>query len=172
MTKVANLERRRIQGEIVKPIYDELVAEIGKDAAQALLARAVRTSLRQEAKQAAAALGETGVSMEAFAASFRATYLDRGPEAGLDVELLRADENHLDFNVTRCRFVEVYREMGLGELAPVLSCNRDGAFATDFDANIRLERAQTIAEGAPCCTFRYTYERSDTRGDGEGENDG
>ena len=54
---------------------------------------------------------------------------------------------HLDFNVTRCRFVEMYEEMGLGEIADVLSCNRDGEFASAFDPSISLDRPQTIAKG-------------------------
>lgn len=157
MTDVPNLERRRIQAEMIKPIYDELVVALGTEEARALLARAVRKSVRQEAERAAAAFGPTA-SMEPFAANFRRTYAERGAEAGLDVDVIRSDAARLDFNVTRCRFVEVYTEMGLGEVADILSCNRDGVFASDFDPNIRLNRAQTIAEGAPCCTFRYSYE--------------
>jgi len=34
----------------------------------------------------------------------------------LRIEVLRQDENHYDFNVTRCRYAESYREMGLGKL--------------------------------------------------------
>ena len=102
--------------------------------------------------------------MDAFAANFRRTYGKDKPEAGLDVEVTRADETNLDFAVTRCRFVEMYRELGLGDVADVLSCNRDGQFATAFDANIALDRPQTIAGGAPTCLFRYRHARSD---DGE-----
>ena len=95
--------------------------------------------------------------MRPFARNFEKTYKDQGPAAGLDVEVLRSDERHLDFDVTRCRFVEMYEELGLGDVADVLSCNRDGAFATAFDPGISLDRAQTIAGGARTCTFRYTY---------------
>ena len=169
MTRIPNLERRRIQGEIIKPIYDELVAEIGRDAAKALLARAVRASVRAEAARAAAAIEDDRSSMDAFAANFQKTYVEQAPEAGLDVEVLRSDAEHLDFDVTRCRFVEVYTELGLGDVADILSCNRDGAFASDFDPNIRLDRAQTIAEGAPTCTFRYTYRRQKNQRSDEGK---
>lgn len=157
MTEITNLQRRRIQAEIVKPIHDELVAVLGREAARDLLARAVSRSVQTEARQAAATASGQGRDMTDFASRFEQTYLNRGPEAGLDIEALRSDAGHLDFNVTRCRFVEMYAELGLGDIADVLSCNRDGAFASEFDRNITLDRAQTIAHGAPCCTFRYTY---------------
>ncbi len=169
MSSIPNLERRRIQGEIVKPIYEALVLEIGKDAAQALIARAVRTSVRQEARKAAVAQqaegGPGNASMEAFARNFHKTYVEQGNKAGLDVEVLRSDATRLDFNVHRCRFLEVYEELGLGEIASVLSCNRDGAFASDFDPNIQLDRERTIAQGDACCTFRYSYRKPAGRSD-------
>ena len=45
--------------------------------------------------------------------------------------------------------------MGLGAIGHLLSCNRDGAFCTGYDDRIRLERTQTIMEGASHCDFRY-----------------
>jgi hypothetical protein len=160
ITQLTNLERRHVQAELVKPIYDELVKDIGKPRARALLARAVGASVQAEAGKAALATGGGADSMTAFSQNFLRTYESRGATAGLDVTIIRSDEKYLDFDVTRCRFVEMYNELGLGEIADVLSCNRDGQFATAFDPNISLDRAKTIAAGAACCTFRYTYNHS------------
>lgn len=158
MSTLTKLERRRIQGEIVKPIYEELLAELGPERARALLSRAITRSAIAEANKAAQA-AEGGPSLEAFTKNFDRTYGDRGLEAGLEVEVLSKGPDHFDFNVTRCRFVEMYRDLGLGEIADVLSCNRDGVYAEAFDPNIELDRAQTIALGAACCTFRYRIRR-------------
>ncbi|MBB4284662.1 L-2-amino-thiazoline-4-carboxylic acid hydrolase [Roseospira goensis] len=157
MADLPNIARRRLQGEVIKPIYEELVAEIGPARARALLGRAITRSAEAEARRAAAAEPDGETSMERFTALFNATYRDRGLESGLEAEVLSAGPDHLDFDVTRCRFVEVYRELGLGEIADVLSCNRDGTFASAYDPRITLERAQTIAEGADRCTFRYRF---------------
>ena len=62
------------------------------------------------------------------------------------------------YTVGHCAYAEMYRRMGLGELGPVLSCLRDAAFAEGFDLRMRLDRPQTIMEGAPLCQFRYTIE--------------
>jgi len=45
--------------------------------------------------------------------------------------------------------------LGLGELGPLLSCNRDGSFCTGYNPNIKLTRTQTLMQGATHCDFRY-----------------
>ncbi len=57
------------------------------------------------------------------------------------------------------------REAGAADLpgfARALSCNRDGAFCEGFNPAIKLERGQTIMQGASHCDFRYSVS-----GDGE-----
>jgi hypothetical protein len=164
MTDLPNIERRRIQGLIIKPIYEELVAEIGKDRARDLIGRAITRSAVEEARQAAAQEGQGERSMKSFTRIFDRTYRQRGLESGLQAEVLSEDANHLDFDVTRCQFVEMYRELGLGEIAAVLSCNRDGVFAQAFDNRITLDRAQTIADGFDRCTFRYRFDNEEKGG--------
>ena len=75
----------------------------------------------------------------------------------LQIDVLEANDQRFDFNVTRCRYAETYKEMGLGAIGPLLSCNRDGTFCQGYDPRISLERKQTIMEGASCCTFRYEF---------------
>ena len=75
----------------------------------------------------------------------------------LEIEVLAQDEERLHFNVTRCRYAELYRALGLDELGATLSCNRDFAFIEGFNPGASLERTQTIMEGAPFCDFRFTF---------------
>ena len=44
----------------------------------------------------------------------------------------------------------------IADLGAVLSCNRDYSLVEGFNPEIKLERKQTIMQGAPCCTFRYS----------------
>jgi len=158
MTDIPNFTRRRIQAEVIAPLFDEMKAALGERQATGILARAVQRSARAEAATHAAAEPE-GTSLRSFIALYERLYKGWGPGCGLEVTVLRADDEALDFDVTRCDYLELYREMGLEHLAPVLSCNRDGTFAEGYDPDITLKRAQTLAEGAPCCTFRYRYRR-------------
>ena len=75
------------------------------------------------------------------------------------IEVIEANDKVFDFNVTRCRYAETYRAMGLGEIGHLLSCNRDGAFCEGYDPKLKLERSQTIMQGASHCDFRYTYKK-------------
>ena len=46
-------------------------------------------------------------------------------EDALQIETLVTEPEQMDFNVTRCRYAEMYKEMGLGDIGHLLSCNRD-----------------------------------------------
>jgi len=49
----------------------------------------------------------------------------------------------------------MYREMGLGHIGHLLSCNRDSSFCIGYNPEMQLTRTQTIMEGAAFCDFRY-----------------
>ena len=55
----------------------------------------------------------------------------------------------------RLRYPEMYREMGLGEIGHLLSCQRDATFCEGYDKRLKLERTQTIMQGASYCDFKY-----------------
>jgi L-2-amino-thiazoline-4-carboxylic acid hydrolase len=147
------LERRRIEANILKHVYETLKASHGVETARQVIGDAVRSaSIQQGAEFAAKVGGET--TMQTFA--------DLRPlwtlENALEIEVLRQDETAMDFNVTRCRYAEMYREMGLGDIGHLLSCQRDGTFCEGYDARLKLERTQTIMGGASHCDFRYRLE--------------
>ena len=76
--------------------------------------------------------------------------------------MLEQSDQRFSFNVTRCRYAELYRGLGIPELGAVLSCNRDFSLIEGFNSQVTLTRTQTIMEGAPFCDFRFTRK-------GEGE---
>jgi len=144
------LQRRRIEAEIIKPIYEEMKAAFGEAAAKGVIERAVRKAAIEAGKQFAAQ-EKGGTSL----ASFAAIQPLWTKEDALRVKTLRQDAEHLDFDVVRCRYAEMYREMGLDEIGHLLSCNRDGTFIQGYDARIEFRRSQTIMGGASYCDFRY-----------------
>jgi hypothetical protein len=97
----------------------------------------------------ARAVGEA--SLSAFARC-----LDRWTEGGaLELDILEQTPERLSFNVTRCRYAEMYRALGLADLGSSLSCCRDFALVEGFSPEITLQRTQTIMEGAEHCDFRF-----------------
>ncbi|CAH2604248.1 L-2-amino-thiazoline-4-carboxylic acid hydrolase [Rhodovastum atsumiense] len=147
------LTRRRIEAEFAQGIFEELKAEFGEDAARRVLSAAiVKMAQATAARMAAGARG--GPSLD----SFRAIQHLWTAEDALRTEVLKSTPTEFHFNVTRCRYAEMYREMGLAELGAILSCNRDGAFCEGYDPKLKMERTQTLMSGAPHCDFRYRYE--------------
>jgi hypothetical protein len=64
----------------------------------------------------------------------------------------------LHIDVTSCRFAEFFRALGEPELGALLICAGDVDIAEAASGEVSLDRAQTIMQGAPCCTFRYKFE--------------
>ena len=157
MSDVPVLVKRRLQAEVVGPIFEAMVAEIGRERAEAILGAAIRKAAVAEGAAFRARVPKGADVMPAFRELFE--LWTRG--GALEIEELEASEARFDFNVTRCRYAEMYREMGLGDIGHLLSCNRDGTFAEGFDRRLQLERAQTIMSGASCCTFRYRLDRKE-----------
>ena len=59
--------------------------------------------------------------------------------------------------MTHCRFAEFFRALGEPELGALLICATDFDIAAAGDGAVSLERAQTLMQGAPSCTFRYKF---------------
>ncbi|MBP2231216.1 hypothetical protein J2847_004528 [Azospirillum agricola] len=153
------LERRRIEAEILKPVYEEMATRLGETVAQEILGAAI-TKAALAAASSFAASEPNGTSLQSFA--------DLQPlwtkDDALRLDVKRQDATHFDYNVTRCRYAEMYREMGLGSIGHLLSCNRDAAFCVGYDPRITMERTQTIMQGADHCDFRYRFEPKDGQG--------
>ena len=154
--EIGILARRRIEAGVIAPIYEEMCEAIGKERAQEILRRAIRRAAIQSGKQfAASAPGEPDLL------SFQDIQHLWTKDDALAIEVIEQGPEKFDFNVRRCRYAETYREMGLGEIGRLLSCNRDGAFCEGYNPRIKLRRTQTIMEGASYCDFRYRFEREE-----------
>jgi hypothetical protein len=143
------LQRREIEAKIVAPLVRAVMAELGETKTRELL-RGVITNLAREAgADLARELGDA--SLPAFAQA-----LDRWKAGGaLEIVTIEESADRLDFDVTRCRYAEMYRALGLAELGGSLSCCRDFALIEGFNPGVTLTRTQTIMEGATHCDFRF-----------------
>ena len=152
MTDLPILEVRRIEANIIKPIYEEMVEQLGKEQAQNILGAAIEKAAIDQGKSLAD--GEKGgPSLRAFISLF-----ERWKMGGaLEVDVLNESDDQFDFNITRCRYAEMYQDMEMGQIGHLLSCGRDGSFCNGYDPRIELERGQTIMGGASHCDFRYKF---------------
>lgn len=147
------LAKRRIEAEILGHVYEVLKASHGKEDAMRIIGEAVRRSAIEQAQRFARETPQ-GPSLQRFVALSRLWQ----QEDALRIEVQRSTGSEYDFDVVRCRYAEMYREMGLGEIGHLLSCQRDGSFCEGYDPKLKMKRTQTIMQGASHCDFRYTYE--------------
>ncbi len=143
------LQQREIEAKIVGPLIRGFAAEIGPEKALEIVRKVIVNLAHEAGADLAGRLGEA--SLDAFARG-----LDRWKEGGaLEIDVLEQSSDRLDFNVTRCKYAEMYRALGLADLGGSLSCQRDFALIEGFNPEITLERTQTLMEGASHCDFRF-----------------
>lgn len=150
---MAMLERRRVEAGILKHVYDTLKTSHGADVAKSTIAGAVRAASIEQSKEVAAAHGGK-TSLTTFIDA-QEPWLRGG---ALTIEVLEKSETRYRFDVKACKYAEMYRAMGLAEIGPLLSCQRDGTFCEGYDRKLKLARSQTIMQGATHCDFDYTYD--------------
>ena len=149
--EIGFLQRRRIEANIIAPIYRAMCVELGEQKAAAIIRDAIAADACKSGAEFAA--------KETHGANI-GTFVDiqslwRKGDA-LVTTTVEQNENTFAFNVTRCKYSEMYREMGLANIGALLSCVRDAEFIAGYNPEITFTRTQTLMEGASHCDFRYT----------------
>ena len=146
------LTRREVEARMVAPLVEALGAEFGQDKVLRVIRNAVVEIARRQGQDLSLAMG--GNSLRHFRDSLAHWTRDEA----LSIEVIEESGQAFAFNVTRCRYAEMYRDLGIPLLGPILSCSRDFALIEGFNPRIRLTRTQTLMEGAHFCDFRYRLE--------------
>jgi predicted ArsR family transcriptional regulator len=148
--KVGVLTRREIEARLLRPLVEALGERFGKEAVREVLAEVIEKTARDSGQVMREAA--PGATLEHFAEGWEPWF--RG--GALEIDELERTPERWSFNVTRCRYAELYRELGMAELGATLSCNRDAALIRGFDDTVTFERTQTLMEGSSHCDFRYS----------------
>jgi predicted ArsR family transcriptional regulator len=148
LNDVGVLKRREIEARVVAPLLERLAERFGPEVYDT-----AREVIVDVARQQGAALAERAGddSLPAFAAALGAWSAD----GALETEVRELTTEVFAFDVTRCRYAEMYRALGMEELGATLSCNRDGSLMQGFNPEIEFTRTQTIMSGADHCDFRF-----------------
>lgn len=148
------LMRRRIEAMILKHVLDVITERSGREEAEAVIGAACSKSAIEQGRMLAEELGHPPDLTD-----FAAIQPNWTREDALRIENIEMSEERMDFNVVKCRYAEMYREMGLGDIGHLLSCNRDGDFCIGYNPEIEMTRTQTIMKGASHCDFRYRMKK-------------
>ena len=149
--RIGVLNRREVEARILSPLIDALGERFGREEVLEIVRDTIVKIAQEQGDDLALAMG--GCGSREFLASLEFWKKD----GALEIEILNDQDGQLDFNVTRCRYAEMYRALGIPELGSMLSCNRDYALIEGFNQAAQLERTQTIMQDAPHCDFRYVF---------------
>lgn len=149
LSRVSILARREIEARMAAPFVDALVREAGEARAFRIVGEIISAMAREAGTQLANTMG--GNTLAHYAEGLKFWMRDNA----LEIQVVEQSDSVLAFNVTRCRYAEMYKELGMPELGIHLSCARDYALMEGFNPGIRLVRTHTILEGAETCDFRY-----------------
>ena len=143
------LTRREIEVRLLAPMLAAFCAEYEQGRVLAIARQVIIQVAREQGSLLSAQYD--GCSLAHFSRSLEAWKQD----GAMVIDVLEENESKFFFNVTRCRYAEMYHALGIPELGEILSCNRDYALIEGFNPDVELRRTQTIMDGAPFCDFRY-----------------
>ncbi len=148
LNDVGILKRREIEARIVAPLLARLAAEYG-DGVYDVASDVIVDVARAQGAALAEQVGDQ--TLPGFARGLAAWSAD----GALETEIVELTDTTFAFDVSRCRYAEMYRALGLEDLGSMLSCNRDGSLIDGFNPNVEFTRTQTIMGGAAHCDFRF-----------------
>jgi len=151
--EMSTLKRREIQSPIIACLIREFISEIGQDQAMEIASAAIQRDAIKVGKIMAEKYG--GNSMKELVRFIREGWAE---ENALEFTVLEETNQKLSFDVTRCRYAELYDRLGIKEFGYCLSCNRDAPLINSFNPRMKLSRTQTIMQGATKCDFRIIIE--------------
>jgi hypothetical protein len=146
---ISHLQRRKIEGRVLIPFIQALRAKFGEHQAREVVDETIRKLAAEDGARWAGTYGKTTASLRTVAEELWAG------GGSMDLQIVHESEDQLAFNVTRCRYAEFYKELGLPDLGFRVHCNRDHAMVVGFNSELELSRTQTIMEGAACCDFSF-----------------
>lgn len=147
------IEQAKIQAQVLVPLIKALQAELGEDRANAIVRKSLGDMYRRLGEKWWCARGSSvGENMASAFAKYAAG-------DALQYRVVQQSEDNFGFNVTRCRYAEFYKELGVPELGFLLVCTADFQLAEGFGPDVTLTRTQTIMQGASHCDFRYAREK-------------
>ncbi|HIF71506.1 MAG TPA: hypothetical protein EYQ61_02940 [Dehalococcoidia bacterium] len=147
------LDRRKVEAMILGPMLRAFQKEIGAEKTNEIARNVITDLAREQGSQFASGIGSNG--LEDYASN-KDAWRRHG---ALEVEIIESNDSKYSFDVIRCKYAEMYNELGFGDLGGIFSCTRDFEFATGFNSKVKLERTQTIMQGASHCDFRYMLEK-------------
>ena len=153
MAGLSLLEQRKIEARVLIPLIEAFESRLGERETHEVVRKVIEEASHERGREIASQ--GTGTPIEKFK-SLIPIFCEAG---ALELVVLNHSHDAYDFNVTRCRYAEFYKEMGTSDLGFLLSCTRDFALASGISDKLELIRTRTIMQGAGYCDFRLRLKK-------------
>ena len=110
MNEIGVLKRREIEARILLPVIEALGKEFGKDRVVEIVRDVIVDVAQAQGREVAAQQG--GDSLGHLAKALQ----DWQKGDAYEMDVLEQNDERFSFNVTRCRYAELYRSLGIPEL--------------------------------------------------------
>ena len=146
--EVPLLQQREIEIKVLGPVIRAFAEEFGKEKTFEVAGKALKELSRTLGKEKSL----NGGGLE----NLKEKCISKWNEGGaLEVSKKEDSGSVLSFDVIRCEYANLYRDLGFGDIGTLFSCDRDAAFLEGFDPGLELVREKTIMDGDPLCDFCY-----------------
>jgi hypothetical protein len=152
---VSPLTRREIEARIAGPLIRAFMEQFGRDETLAVVRKVIKQLARESGILRASQAG--GNSLADFAKSGTPWEAD----GALEKEVLEFSDTKYDYNIIRCQYAEMYKNLGMQDLGQILSCCRDFDMVQGFNSMMKLVRTKTIMDGHDHCDFRIILEKAE-----------
>lgn len=143
------LQQREIEIKILGPVIRAFAEEFGKEKTYDLVRKTLQGISRDLGRK-------TSIDGGGGLDNLKNKLVSKWNEGGqLEMEIKEDSESVLNFDVTRCEFANLYKDLGYGDIGALISCDRDAAFLDGFDSDLELLRDNTLMGGDEFCDFCY-----------------
>ncbi len=156
--KIGILTRRETEARILIPVIEDLAERFGRQEVIDTISGTIMRIAEDQGRQLAQVMGDNTPKVFKEGLAFWTR------DNALEIEVKELSDTCLAFDVTRCRYAEMYRALGAADLGAVFSCNRDAALIKGFNTGATMERPTTIMAGDAVCRFVYHFPESEDDG--------
>ncbi|MBT6093889.1 MAG: L-2-amino-thiazoline-4-carboxylic acid hydrolase [Rhodospirillaceae bacterium] len=150
------LARREIEARIAAPLIEAYAEELGREKAVEIASAVIRRLAEENGAQLAARCG--GNSFDHLAGGMG----QWSAGGAIERDVIQRTDTRYEYNIVKCKYADMYKELGLADMGFVFSCGRDGQLFGGFNPDIKFERTQTIMEGADYCDFRLSLDNDES----------
>jgi len=154
---ITTMDHAKIQAQVLLPLARALREEIGEERTRELLRTAIEEASRERIRDQAEQL--EGSPLDKFRAMMSRTARVNGPQ--LELEVLEMKPELMQFDVKRCKYAELFQDLGETEIGAMLLCAGDAYVAEVAGPALEFTRSQTLMQGGSHCDFCYRIDRGE-----------